>query len=203
MKIVGLWAFTFFFIYGFNSAVQAQTVLFLGDSLTDGYGVAKESSYPEILLKKLKGEGKVDVKILNVSVSGSTTASADTLLRWQLKAKPQILVLALGANDGLRAIDLSASKSNLEKVIKMAQKEKMKILLVGLEMPTNYGKKYTDEFKKMYVDLAKKYRIPLVPQLLKNVAGIKNLNQDDGIHPNEQGHEIMAQNVYPELKKLL
>ena len=181
----------------------AKTILFIGDSLTEGYGVAKKNSYPELLLKRLREEGFKDLKFINGSISGSTTASGPSRIRWYMKAKPDVLVLVLGANDGLRGIDPKITYANLEKVIQLAQKEEVVVLLVGVRMPPNYGKSFTDEFEQVFVDLAKKYKLPFIPQILKGVGGEKKFNQDDGIHPNEDGHKIMMETVYPKLKELL
>jgi len=187
----------------FCAAIYGKTVLFLGDSLTEGYGVSKKDSYPELLLNRLKVKGYQDLKFINGSISGSTTASGHSRMRWFLKAKPDILVLVLGANDGLRGFETKVSYQNLEKVILLAQKENIKVFLVGVRMPPNYGKSFTDEFAQVFVDLAKKYKLTFVPQILKGVAGEKKLNQDDGIHPNEQGHQLMMETLYPKLKELL
>lgn len=188
-------------ISSFN--LHAKTILFIGDSLTEGYGIPKEKSYPQLLLNQLKKEGYKDLKLINGSISGSTTASGLSRLRWFLKAKPNILVLALGANDGLRGITPQSTKKNLNEIIKKAKTNGLKIILAGLQMPPNYGKQFTKEFEKIYFDLAKEHKLELVPSLLKNVGGVKELNQEDGIHPNIKGHEILRDNVYPHLKKLL
>lgn len=195
--------FIFIIYLFFCTAIYGKTVLFLGDSLTEGYGVSKNDSYAELLLSRLKVEGHQDLKFINGSISGSTTASGPSRMRWFLKAKPDILVLVLGANDGLRGLEIKSSYENLEKVILMAQKEKIKVLLVGVRMPPNYGKSFTKEFSQLFVNLAKKYKLAFVPQILKGVAGEEKLNQDDGIHPNEKGHKLMMENIYPKFKELL
>lgn len=174
-------------------------VLFLGDSLTEGYGVKKENAYPQVLENNLEGK----IKSINGGVSGSTTASGLSRLRWQLKAKPEIVVIALGANDGLRGIPVKTSKENLEKVIAFAKEKKLKVILAGMYLPQNYGEKYRSDFAKMFEDLAHKYKVTFIPFLLKDVARIKDLNIDDGIHPNEKGHEVMANNLRPYLEQTL
>ncbi|MBT6325045.1 MAG: arylesterase [Bdellovibrionales bacterium] len=191
-----------FFLILVNSAT-ANTVLFLGDSLTEGYGIKKSNSYPSLLQNKLKKEGYTTLKFINGSISGSTTASGLSRLKWYLKMKPSILVLILGANDGLRGIDPKITYNNLEKVILLAHKTKIKVLLVGLRMPPNYGEGFTDKFQQVFIDLAQKYKLTFVPQILKGVGGEILLNQEDGIHPNEKGHLKMMENVYPKLKELL
>lgn len=175
-------------------------VVFLGDSLTDGYGLPKEKAYPQLIQKKL---GPTEVDVVNASISGSTSASAEGRLKWLLKQKPQILVLALGANDGLRGVTVEATEKNLSKTIELAQKNKIHVLLAGMTLPLNYGKSYIHQFEKIFSHLAKKHHIPLIPFLLKGVGGMRELNQEDGIHPNEAGQEKVAENVLPELVKVL
>lgn len=171
--------------------MEEKTILFLGDSLTEGYGINKKDSYPEVVKQNLEGEG-LKVKILNGSVSGSTTASSMGRLKWFLKAKPDILFLALGANDGLRGIKVSESKKNLEDVITRAQENGLKVVVAGMMVPPNYGPTYSDAFKKMYKDLGELPNVTLLPFLLEGVAGEKKYNQEDGIHPNEEGHKVMG-----------
>ena len=190
------------FILTFANPALSKTVLFIGDSLTEGYGVPKADSFPSLVQKKFDNQKK-KIKVLNGSVSGSTTASGLSRLRWFLKAKPDILFLALGANDGLRGIKLSESKKNLIKIIDLAREKNMKIILAGMLLPPNYGEKYRTEFEVMYKDLEKKYKLTRIPFLLKGVAGEKDLNQNDGIHPNEKGHVIISNTVYKTLRSVL
>lgn len=177
---------------------KEKTILFLGDSLTAGYGVEKDQAYPALVEKKLNKKYKV--KVLNGGVSGSTTASGLSRLRWFLKAKPDIVVLILGANDGLRGIKLKESKKNLEKIILKAKEENLKIILAGMMIPPNYGKEYTEQFKQMYIELKEKYKLPWIPFILKDVAGLEKMNIEDGIHPNSNGHEKVAENLIPYLE---
>lgn len=182
---------------------NSNTILFLGDSLTEGYGLNKEEAYPklvqDLILKKLKKE----VSIINGAVSGSTTNDALDRLKWYLKKKPTLIFIALGANDGLRGLKLEKSQKNLEQIIEVAQKSKAKILLAGMLIPPNYGPKYSENFKKIYENLSLKYSLKTMAFLLKDVAGIKELNQEDGIHPNEEGHKIIAKNVFEFIKEEL
>jgi len=190
-----------------SSLVSANEVkvLCLGDSLTEGYGVDKKDSYPSQLSDLIKKKGHSNVKIVNAGISGSTSASALRRLKWHLKSKskPQIIILALGANDGLRGQDVENSKVNLEKTIQLAKTHKIEILLAGMKMPPNYGNKYTRAFEKIFPELATKHKLPLVPFLLKDVAAKKELNLPDGIHPNEKGYTIVAATVYAHLNPLL
>lgn len=202
MSMKTLWISTLIF-FCLSSNVSAETaVLFLGDSLTEGYGVPKEKSYPSLVASELKKKGK-PIKLLNGSVSGSTTASGMSRLRWFLKAKPSILVLALGANDGLRGVKLEDSEKNLKKVIDLAQKNKMTVVLAGMLLPVNYGPDYRGKFEKMFVKLTKENKLVRIPFLLEGVGGEKEMNQEDGIHPNEKGHEVIAKTVLKTLEPLL
>ncbi len=185
-----------------TSAVQAKTVLFLGDSLTEGFQLAREDAYPAIIEKNLKSKFPA-LKIINGGVSGATSASGQKRLNWYVKAKPDIVVLALGANDGLRGLDLKETEKNLQIVIEKAQAANMKVVMVGMKMPTNYGEPYRSNFEKLFGQLARKYSLPLVPFLLENVGSKPKLNLPDGIHPNTEGHKIMATTVQKVLEPLL
>ncbi|MCH2533433.1 MAG: arylesterase [Bdellovibrionales bacterium] len=185
-----------------NPSSSTPRIVFLGDSLTEGYGVKKENSYPAIIEKSLKEQG-YKINFTNASVSGSTTASLMSRLKWQLNNKPDIILIALGANDGLRGFKVNVIKKNLSEAIELAQQNNIKVLLAGMQMPPNYGKTYTKKFKQIFPDLAKKHNVKLIPFLLKGVAGDKSMNQSDGIHPNEEGHKKMAQTVLPYLKEVL
>jgi acyl-CoA thioesterase-1 len=176
-------------------------ILFLGDSLTEGHMLSKKDSFPSLIEVKLKSEFGKEQSILNGGVSGSTTASGLSRLRWFMKAKPTVLVLALGANDGLRGFSLDESYKNLEKIIDFAIENKLKVLLCGMKMPPNYGKKYQDGFLSNFEKLKAKYKIPYFPFLLKGVGGKTELNLDDGIHPNKKGYKIIAENLYKKIKE--
>ncbi|OGH01656.1 MAG: hypothetical protein A2600_11865 [Candidatus Lambdaproteobacteria bacterium RIFOXYD1_FULL_56_27] len=169
-------------------------VLLLGDSLTAGFGVDPAQAYPVLVEAALKAKG-YSVVFTNASVSGSTTASALGRLRWYLKTKPDLLYLALGANDGLRGQSVEGMKENLAATIRLAQAQGIKVLLVGMKMPPNYGAAYTKAFGQVYPELAKEYQLPLLPFVLDGVAGKPELNQADGIHPNGQGHRQVAELV--------
>lgn len=185
-----------------NNAFAATNILFLGDSLSEGQGVDEEQSFPRLVEKNLK-ERKHDVVVTNGGVSGSTSASGVTRLKWHLKKKTDIMVLELGANDGLRGIKLTETKKNLEEIIRYAKANKVKVLLLGLLMPPNYGKKYTDEFEQMYKKIATTEKVAFLPFLLNDVAGKSELNLPDGIHPNPKGHEVVAKIVTDFVEKNL
>ena len=180
-----------------------DTILFLGDSLTEGLGVTKEDAFPKLVETMIQTELKKDVTVINGGVSGSTTSDGLDRLKWYMKKKPSIVFLALGANDGLRGFDLKQSQENLEEIIKYAQESNAKVLLAGMLIPPNYGPKYSENFRKMYEQLKDKYKLKSMDFLLEGVAGNKELNQRDGIHPNEQGHKIIAKNVFEFIKEEL
>ena len=200
MKNLALYS-GFLLLLSFN-VLSANKILILGDSLTEGYGVNEEYSFPSVLETILVKNGH-DYKVLNGGVSGSTSASGKSRLKWFLKSKPKILILALGANDGLRGIKLSKTKTNLANVIETAKAKNIKIVLAGMLLPPNYGKEYTSNFKKLFSELVKKYELKFIPFLLDGVAGKKELNIEDGIHPNRKGYVIIANNVYKHIKELL
>lgn len=180
-----------------------KKLVVLGDSITEGYGVAKSAAYPTLLEKKLHEAGKKEWTVVNSGVSGSTTASGLSRMKWLFKSKPDAVLLVLGANDGLRGLKVEASQKNLADAIEYAQAQKVKVILGGLYMPPNYGKDYTDQFKKMYSDLAAKYKVTLIPFILDKVGGDPKYNLADGIHPNEEGHKIIAETIFKVLKGAL
>ncbi len=182
---------------------STKTVLFLGDSLTEGLGVSKSEAYPNLVQELAKTNLNKNIKAINGGVSGSTTSDALSRLKWYLKRKPDIVFIALGANDGLRGLNLTQSQQNLEEIISHALKANAKVLLAGMLIPPNYGPAYSKEFANMYLKLKEKYKLRFMPFLLKDVAGVQGLNQADGIHPNAKGHEIMAKEVFKFLKEEL
>jgi acyl-CoA thioesterase-1 len=165
--------------------------IFVGDSITAGYGVSKRSAYPSILESALR-KSKPNLRIVNAGVSGSTTASAPRRVKWVLRSKPELIVLALGGNDALRGIQPAASFKALDEAIEIARKGGARVALLGMKAPTNMGPAYTSEFDAIYSKLAKKHQVKLYPFLLEGVALDSKLNQPDQIHPNEKGHEILA-----------
>ena len=177
-------------------------LVIIGDSLTEGYGVDKEFSYPTLLQGKMQ-QAKLNYQVINGGVSGSTTASGLSRLKWFLKAKPKIVMIALGANDGLRGIDLKMSQKNLQQMIEKCQQEKIKVVLAGMHLPPNYGKEYTTKFRAMFMELKRQNQLTFIPFLLEGVAGKPDLNIADGIHPNEKGYVIVAENVFKHIKELL
>ena len=185
-----------------NSPPQIKRILVLGDSLSEGFGVSQKEAFPA-QLEVLLLQKKYAVKIINAGSSGSTSASAMGRIKWHLKAKPFLIVLALGGNDGLRGINLEATEKNLGQTIELAQKNGIKVLLAGMKLPYNYGKDYRTQFERLFNSLVKKYKTGYVPFLLKGVGGVKSLNLPDGIHPNEQGHRKIAENLVPFIEAYL
>lgn len=175
------------------------SLLIIGDSLTEGYGVSKEAAYPSQLEKLLVADGK-KIKIINAGSSGSTSASLEKRLSWHLKKKPTHLMIALGANDGLRGVEPESMRKNLSSAIQKAQGAGIKVIFAGMKMPLNYGKQYREKYEKVFTDLGKTKGVFFIPFLLKGVGGIKKLNQADGIHPNEVGHKKMAEFLFETLK---
>jgi acyl-CoA thioesterase-1 len=184
-------------------ARAGPVVLCLGDSLTEGYGVAPEHSYPSLLEQRLRGDGHPELRVVNAGISGSTTASAVSRLRWQLRAKPDIVILALGGNDGLRGLDLGETEKNLDAAIALARSQGVRVVLAGMKMPPNYGRDYAQRFEGLFPALARKHDVALIPFLLEGVAARPELNLPDGIHPNASGYEIVVENVLETLRPLL
>lgn len=193
--------FSLFLLYSFASF--GQTVLFLGDSLTEGYGVDPDKAYPTLLEKKFHDSGRKNIKIINGGISGSTSASAISRLKWFKKSAPTIMVLVLGANDGLRGLKIEQTKKNLSETIVEGQKLGMRVILGGMKLPFNYGQDYRVAFEKMYEGLAKEHKLVLIPFILEGVAGKKEYNLPDGMHPNEKGHEVVADFMFKKLGSLL
>jgi acyl-CoA thioesterase-1 len=182
---------------------RAETIVCLGDSLTEGFGVAPERAWPSLLEQRLREAGHEDVRVINAGISGSTTASALSRLRWQLRSRPDILLLALGANDGLRGLDLDATEKNLSAAIALAKAEGVEVVLAGMKLPPNYGPDYTERFEALFPALAQRYEIALIPFLLDGVAAKPDLNLADGIHPNAEGYERVVLNVLEVVLPLL
>ncbi len=181
---------------------QPKKLVLLGDSLTEGFGVSKNSTYGALIQEKLKKNHK-NWTVINSGVSGSTSASLASRMKWILKSKPDLILLAIGANDALRGLKLESTKKNILEAIKSAQGESAKVLLAGMLAPPNYGKTYTQEFERLYRDIAQQTKVKLIPFLLEGVAGQKELNIADGIHPNEKGHQVIAETVYKAIEEYL
>ena len=192
----------FAILFSMAAMGESKKLVIIGDSLTEGFGVSRELAYPSLLQKKITAAGK-DWKVINSGISGSTSASASSRVTWHLKQKPDLLILALGANDGLRGSDVKAMEDNLDKGIKAAKKAGVKVIVAGVRVPPNYGAQYAKNFDSVFGRVAKKNDVPLIQFILDKVAGDKSLNLQDGIHPNEKGHAIIADTVFAAVKKYL
>jgi acyl-CoA thioesterase-1 len=188
--------------------VQATTappvILFFGDSLTAGYGLSTEEAFPILVEKSLVQKGK-SCKVINAGLSGETSAGGLARIDWVLRQPVDIFVLELGANDGLRGLPLEQTEKNLQAIIDKVKTKfpSAKIVIAGMMVPPNMGPDYTEKFKQIFPALAKKNKATLIPFLLQDVAGDVKLNQADGIHPNVEGHKIVARNVVKVIEPLL
>jgi acyl-CoA thioesterase-1 len=184
-------------------AATSRTIVVLGDSLSAGYGIKVHEGWVNLLAQRLAAKG-YGYKVVNASVSGETTQGGVSRLPRVLAIhKPEIVVIELGGNDGLRGLPLAASRENLQRAIKLARDARAKVLLVGMRMPPNYGPRYAQQFQEMYASLAHANAIALVPFLLDEVALKPQYMQDDGIHANARGQPRMLENVWRRLEPLL
>ena len=181
-----------------------RTVLMVGTSLTAGLGLDPEDAYPALLQRKADSLG-LHVDFVNAGLSGETSAGAVRRIDWLLRGPADVVVIETGANDGLRGLNVDSTRANLRAIIGKvkAARPAARILLVQMEAPPNLGAKYTDAFRAMYQDVAKEASVGVMPFLLQGVAGVTSLNQQDGIHPNERGEAIVANNVWAALEPVL
>jgi acyl-CoA thioesterase-1 len=177
-------------------------IVCFGDSLTAGFGLDPGKSYPDLLQRELDRVG-YRYRVVNMGVSGDTTQDGVERLPMVLAEHAQIVVLELGANDGLRGQPVSVAEKNQAQVIEALQKAGVRVVLAGMTLPPNYGPEYVNRFNAMYPDLAKRYRLSLIPFLLADVAAKPNLMQRDGLHPNAEGTRLVVQNVLRVLEPLL
>ena len=177
-------------------------IVAFGDSLTAGLGVTPDESYPAQLQARLRAEGYA-YRVVNAGASGDTTAGGLRRVDWALKNKPDIVIVALGANDALRGQDLASVRSNLDAIVARFQKGGARVLLAGMEVPPNYGARYAADFRRVYVEVARKRGAAFMPFLLDGVAGSPTLNQADGIHPTAEGYRIVVEHLWPYLSPLL
>jgi acyl-CoA thioesterase-1 len=177
-------------------------IVCFGDSLTAGFGLDPGHSYPDLLQRELDRKG-YRYRVVNMGVSGDTTQDGLARLPMVLADHPQIVVLEFGANDGLRGQPVTVAEQNQARMIEALQKAGARVVLAGITLPPNYGPEYLNRFDAMYPDLAKRYRVALIPFLLADVAAKPNLMQRDGLHPNAEGTRIVAENVLKQLEPLL
>lgn len=186
-----------------SAPLYAKTVIIIGDSLTEGFGVKTEEAYPAQLEALFHASGRKEIRVINGGISGSTTANATSRTKWYLKRKPEVIVFALGANDGLRGLAIEESEKNLSEAISLAQKNSVKVFLALMKLPKNYGEDYRSRFEKMYENLLRQKNVGKVNFLLEGVGGVASLNLADGIHPNPQGQKKVAENIFQSLKDQL
>jgi len=184
------------------ASVDAPRIVFLGDSLTAGLGIGKEQAVPALIQERLRREGYA-YEVVNAGNSGDTSDGGLTRLDWSLSGKVAVLVVELGANDGLRGISPDRTRQNLESIVMAARQRGITVLLTGMEAPPNYGPAYTDQFRRTFRDVAAKEHVAFMPFFLEGVAGIPSLNQPDGVHPTPEGARIVAANVWRYLEPLL
>jgi acyl-CoA thioesterase I len=192
------------FLLAFQTSGTQKTILFFGDSLTAGYGLSPEEAFPALIEKKLTKNGKPS-KVVNAGLSGETSAGGLSRIEWVLRQPVDVFILELGANDGLRGLPLEQTQKNLQAIIDKvkAKNPKARIVIAGMMVPPNLGSAYTTKFSTIFPNLAKKNNATLIPFLLQDVAGNEKLNLADGIHPNVEGHKIVADNVYKVISPLL
>ena len=188
---------------GLLQAQQQRTVVFLGDSLTAGLGLARKDSFPALIEARIRAAG-LGWKVVNAGVSGDTSAGARARLDWVLRDKPELIFLCIGSNDGLRGLPVKELESNLRAILDRAKRENCRVVLAGAMLPENYGPEYREAFRAVFPRVAKTYKAAFLPFLLEGVALRPELNQEDGIHPNAAGARRMADLVWktlePELK---
>ena len=180
-----------------KATTPTKRIVILGDSITAGYGLAPAEAYPALLQQKITA-AKLPYTVANAGVSGDTTAGGLRRVNWAIAKGADILVIALGGNDGLRGIAPTETKKNLLGIIKKARGKnpKIQILIAGMQMPDNMGKEFTTAFKNLFPEVAKETKATLIPFLLEKVGGIEKLNQPDGIHPTAAGQKVVAENVW-------
>jgi acyl-CoA thioesterase-1 len=186
------------------AVVTTKTVLFLGDSITAGYGVDPSEAYPAIIQNKIDAKGW-RFRVINAGQSGDTSAGGLNRLDWLLKNRIDVLVLELGANDGLRGLPIENTRNNLQAIIDRTRKRypQVKIIIAGMKLPPNWGGDYGRRFEAMFSELAKKNKTALVPFVLEGVGGMRNLNLSDAIHPTAEGHKLVAANVWKVLEPVM
>ena len=185
-----------------SDAYSEPVILAFGDSLTAGFGVGPNDSYPARLQRLLNEKG-YHYKVINAGVSGDTTAGGASRIDWVLQHKPEIVIIELGANDGLRGLSISEMRKNLGAIIETCRKNGARVLLAGMEITPNLGAEYSREFRESFTQLAKQYKVPLIPFFLENVAARPELTRPDGVHPTAEGYAIVTQTVFQYLEPML
>ena len=186
----------------FDPAGSAPLVVYLGDSLAAGLGLGEEEAFPALVEGMLRQEGLV-IRTVNAGVSGDTSAGGLSRLDWLLDQSPRVVVVELGANDGLRGLEPEMTEDNLRRIVQQSRAAGARVLLVGMKVPPNYGGDYAGRFEEVYPRLASELGVALMPFLLEDVAGDPTLNLGDGIHPNAAGQQRIAANIVPYLREIL
>jgi len=188
----------------FSFQERKKTILFYGDSITAGYGLDPQYAFPELVKKDLTNKG-FSIEVINAGLSGETSAGGASRIDWVLRQPVDIFILELGGNDGLRGLPLDQTRKNLQSIINRVRKHNpnVKIVIAGMMVPPNLGEDYSKKFKNIFPELATKNNTELIPFILDGVAGDPKLNLNDGIHPNVEGHKIVAKTVLAKITKLL
>lgn len=199
----------FYMLLFFPLLTQSQdedkkTILFFGDSITAGLGVEPNQAFPALIQQKIDSLG-LNYEVINAGLSGETSAGGLRRIDWVLQRDIDIMILELGGNDGLRGIEISSTKTNLQQIIDKAKAKnpEMKIIIAGMQVPPNLGQDYAEEFHDIFPELAQENDLPLIPFILDGVGGEPELNQPDGIHPTAKGHIIVAENVWEVLEEIV
>jgi acyl-CoA thioesterase-1 len=185
-----------------SDAAPTGTIVALGDSLTEGFGLGQADAYPAQLERRLQKEG-LNWRVINAGVSGETSSGTLSRLDWILKLKPDIVILATGANDGLRGLDPGKLRENLDQMIRKLQGRGISVVLLGMKMVPNLGREYLEAFESVYRDLAAAHDLVFMPFMLADVALDPALNQSDGIHPTPRGYGVLVQNLFPYVKEVI
>lgn len=185
-----------------TETIARPLVMILGDSLTAGFGLSESEAYPALLAERLRTAGR-PVRIVNAGISGDTTAGGLARVDWLLSQNPEVVVVELGGNDGLRGLSLEETEGNLDGIVRRCRQAGARVLLMGMKIPPSYGAEYSGDFAALFEELASTHGVALMPFLLEGVAGDPNLNQADGIHPNAAGHRLLAESVEPYLVGVL
>ena len=185
-----------------STADERPKIVALGDSLTAGLGLVETESYPGLIQARIDTDG-YEFEVINAGVSGDTSAGGLRRLDWVLKEDVRVLIVALGANDGLRGLSVAQMKTNIAQIIERARGRGVVVILAGMEAPPNYGDEYAASYRQAFTDLARQYQVTFVPFLLEGVAGMPNLNQPDGIHPTAEGAAIVAETIWKALHPIL
>jgi len=178
------------------------TIVAMGDSLTEGYGLPLDRAYPALLEEKLQAEG-FDFQVINAGISGETSSGTRSRTEWMLTLEPDIVILETGANDGLRGVNPEVTRDNIAEIIRILQTNDVGVVLAGMRMVRNLGREYTDAFAEIYPALAEQFDIIFIPFFLEGVAGNPALNQEDSIHPNAEGYRLLVDHVYPQVVKAI